>query len=465
MLILMTVLVIFARLSTAGPAFFLLPAIVLTWFSLILVMATAGLLFSSVFFRTPIDLRSWLDPSIPARDEDGPISSLGRQISSTEPDNEVLQAISALAQYAEAKHSAQQTDLAVQQLKAALVRPNPPSRLVTKALIESIKTLRNADLHSEFSHGELQRKDIVNVDLSNTDLRGIRFDGAFMIETDLRGADLGGASFTKALVRNIDFAGSTMYGTDMTGADWFNAGGLTLDQLSNAKKGTVLPCPKSHGAFGEAGFQEFLTGSYGFPFSSWTGDVQSQLRSAWSEYGKPDGLCRRVAEAVPAAEPIQPQASAANPTATTHRKSSTKGRPFIFKDGVDLMDDENTVRVVFSNDSDYPAIEVATQIQWAIVDNNFDATTFEPKFASPSSSGDVGPHMKIEAKAKTGKQDLPDQFAKARRGELKVFVFGQATYRDLLGETYVPRFCVQWIPSAGEFTECPQNKFVQEQRP
>jgi hypothetical protein len=298
MLILMTVLVTFARLSTAGPAFFFWPAAVLTWFSLVLVIATAGLLFSSVFFQKPIDLRSWLDPSVSTEEERNPILSLGQQISPNKPDNEVLQAISALVQYTEAKHSAQQTDLAVGQLKLALARPNPPSRLVMKALIESIKKLRNSDLHSEFSHGELQEKDIVDADLSNADFRGVKFDGAFMIETDLRGADLGGASFAKALIRNIDFAGSKMYGTDMTDADWFNARGLTFDQLSNLKKGTVLPCPTIRGAFTEAGFQKFLTRSYQFPFSSWSGDVQNQLRSAWNEYGKHDGLCRRVAEAM-----------------------------------------------------------------------------------------------------------------------------------------------------------------------
>lgn len=59
-LVLMVVMVIFARLSrTAGHALNL-PALVLTWFCLALTIATATVLFFSVFFRVPVNLTSWL---------------------------------------------------------------------------------------------------------------------------------------------------------------------------------------------------------------------------------------------------------------------------------------------------------------------------------------------------------------------------------------------------------------------
>src|SRR6185295_15930578 len=59
-LVLMVMMVIFARLSrTAGPAM-MLPALVFTWFCLALTIATASVLFTSVFFKVPLDLRSWL---------------------------------------------------------------------------------------------------------------------------------------------------------------------------------------------------------------------------------------------------------------------------------------------------------------------------------------------------------------------------------------------------------------------
>lgn len=56
MLVLMGVLVIFARMAAlAGPRM-LLPALVFTWFTLILFMAASILLFTSIFFKKPLDL-------------------------------------------------------------------------------------------------------------------------------------------------------------------------------------------------------------------------------------------------------------------------------------------------------------------------------------------------------------------------------------------------------------------------
>lgn len=65
-LILMGVLVIFARMvALAGPRLFL-PAIVFTWFVLLLFMATCLSLFSSVFFQKPLNLGHWLTPTATA---------------------------------------------------------------------------------------------------------------------------------------------------------------------------------------------------------------------------------------------------------------------------------------------------------------------------------------------------------------------------------------------------------------
>ncbi len=58
MLVLMTILVVFANLASQQKSSFRKPAIVFTWFSLLLVMATAALLLVSVFFGKPLDLRN-----------------------------------------------------------------------------------------------------------------------------------------------------------------------------------------------------------------------------------------------------------------------------------------------------------------------------------------------------------------------------------------------------------------------
>lgn len=60
MFVFMGVLVIFAAASTLRSGAVVLPALVFTWFVLIIFMATATSLFSCVFFGKPLDLQEWL---------------------------------------------------------------------------------------------------------------------------------------------------------------------------------------------------------------------------------------------------------------------------------------------------------------------------------------------------------------------------------------------------------------------
>lgn len=60
MMVLMTMLVIFARLTTLAKKKIAFPALIFTWFVLIQVIATATVLFSSVFFGKPVDLKHWV---------------------------------------------------------------------------------------------------------------------------------------------------------------------------------------------------------------------------------------------------------------------------------------------------------------------------------------------------------------------------------------------------------------------
>lgn len=75
MLVLMTVLFTFAKLTAIAAKEIRLAAIVLLWFSLLLTIASASLLFTSVFFDWPLNLKhivggqpAVLDPS-PAKDK------------------------------------------------------------------------------------------------------------------------------------------------------------------------------------------------------------------------------------------------------------------------------------------------------------------------------------------------------------------------------------------------------------
>jgi hypothetical protein len=66
MLLLMVMLVIFARVSALRGSALRVPAMAFTWFTLVLFMATAVLLFTSIFFQRPIDLTFWItgEPAI-----------------------------------------------------------------------------------------------------------------------------------------------------------------------------------------------------------------------------------------------------------------------------------------------------------------------------------------------------------------------------------------------------------------
>ena len=55
-LVLMVALLIFARLTATAPRYFVLPALMFMWVSLVLVLATASLLFLSAFFGWPVDI-------------------------------------------------------------------------------------------------------------------------------------------------------------------------------------------------------------------------------------------------------------------------------------------------------------------------------------------------------------------------------------------------------------------------
>lgn len=63
LLILMTLLFIFARLTRVTPSKVTLPALIFLWFVLLLTIATASFLFTSVFLRWPVDLQNWLKQS------------------------------------------------------------------------------------------------------------------------------------------------------------------------------------------------------------------------------------------------------------------------------------------------------------------------------------------------------------------------------------------------------------------
>jgi len=59
-IVMMVLLLVFAKLAGAKPQYFLGPLIALAWFSMFATIATVSLIFSGVFFKWPLDLHGWL---------------------------------------------------------------------------------------------------------------------------------------------------------------------------------------------------------------------------------------------------------------------------------------------------------------------------------------------------------------------------------------------------------------------
>lgn len=144
---------------------------------------------------------------------------------------------------------------------------------------------------------------------------------------------------------------------------------------------------------------------------------------------------------------------------------SPRERPLLFRESIRLVDDEGRVEVVFWNSSSQPAIDVTTQIQWAIGDLNFDVTIFEPSLAVPQSIGNVAPNGRLATHASTGKKEDPATFDQIKKGTKVAYIFVQVTYQDISGHSYQPRFCSTWLPETNAFRECPRGKFVSGQKP
>jgi len=186
---------------------------------------------------------------------------------------------------------------AVAHLKSVVLDQSNKSddgRDIRKHAIETIKILRHHNLTADFSNDELDEVDLVDVDVSRTNLKGVSMSGAFLIRSDFSGGDLSGTDLSGSWIRNADFGACTLSGVDLTGVDWFNARGFTISQLRAAKFETVESCPRDAAGIASASaFRERFDEEYQFPWESIGGD-RDRLLALWNQYGGPGGLCAQV---------------------------------------------------------------------------------------------------------------------------------------------------------------------------
>jgi len=140
-------------------------------------------------------------------------------------------------------------------------------------------------------------------------------------------------------------------------------------------------------------------------------------------------------------------------------------RAYLYKVNVQFTNDENIVQAAFKNESEYPALEVTTQTEWIILNPEFDITTYQPQFTPAVSVGDVAPRLSIAANCPSLKEQNPLGFSQAKDGTASAYLFGKAAYKDNLGNTYEPRFCVRYNHLNHNFEECPRNSFVSGEKP
>lgn len=167
-------------------------------------------------------------------------------------------------------------------------------RHIRKAAIETIKVLRGYDLTIDFHGDDLKKSDLVEVDLSRTNMKGLNLAGSFLLSCDFRGSNLSGVNLADAWIRNGKYQGVNIEGANMKSVDWFNAGGFTDEILRAADKTKLMACPvdntHSHSA---RAFESEFAREYTFSLED-IGDDRDQLEALWAKYSKPHGLCDLV---------------------------------------------------------------------------------------------------------------------------------------------------------------------------
>jgi hypothetical protein len=294
MLVAMILLFVFARLvASTSPlityaGYFLTWAVVLFFVTFLVFTATAMAIGQPVIWAGVLGVNK---PS--------PTKSLVDQIDYGDVGRNQA-AIASLLQMALAGNLSEK-DTVVRELKTKLTYPEErdfdnASRTIRKALFEAILKIRNSDVHSEFSHGELTNMDLVGLDAQNADLDGVNFRGAFLIGGDFTGANLAGVDFSSALLRNVIFEGANLHGTVFNDADWFNALRLTASQMKAVNPTGLRTCPRAkNGSYSQKAFERFADSIYALGFTDWTEDEQRQTSQAWTDYMMPQGVCAAVA--------------------------------------------------------------------------------------------------------------------------------------------------------------------------
>jgi hypothetical protein len=244
MFVLMTVLVIFARLASIASTHFKTPALIFTWFCLILTMASAALLFSHVFFGFPASLNLFRPPEKPSVDLHIPVAPASLAPESTSADRLEIEKPGIVA-------------------LGVAVRNKPTSlRLSVYPEVEAVEVMKG---------GPGDAAGIIPGDILETvggrpvqNERGLSWvEETFQPETPVEVTLLRGTKQKK--LRLTVVSALSLYRTSCQNGDAF--GCTSLGFLLSTGRGTRKDIPESERLFQIACEQKYMRGCYGLALS------------------------------------------------------------------------------------------------------------------------------------------------------------------------------------------------------
>ena len=87
----------------------------------------------------------------------------------------------------------------------------------------------------------------------------------------------------------VNFKNASLRNTSFDGSDWFNAMGLTIEQLANVKISTFRMAPQN-----SDGLIQYMDHYYTYSYHDLIPEARRELDKIWSEYYKKNGLVNYI---------------------------------------------------------------------------------------------------------------------------------------------------------------------------
>lgn len=220
-LVLMGVLVVFARMAALSGARLHYPVLVFTWFVLSLFMATTISLFASVFFKAPVDLQYWITGGGTAHEStDERIAANAQRLSSALSSERILALtdLSKIDLTSESKAESLVRLLENHIARRAADRRTDNSNDVRAELSSAFRALGHALRQSDQRGFNYQRPEFSQLDASMLDLSGVYLAKAKFTDSKLVDALLDRATLAHVRMVGVQASGISAQHADLSSA-------------------------------------------------------------------------------------------------------------------------------------------------------------------------------------------------------------------------------------------------------